>query len=179
MMPTKCAIAGQAQNRFSFGFDEEDLRCIKLKIKLLQQISILYENGVRIFLTDCSLGVCLWSAEIVAGLMFLHGDIELFCVIPYEEQSTKWPKEYRDRYFSLHENCTQSILINSGYTTKGLIACNRYLIDECGVLLAVCDNNNPGIDKAAYMVGYAKQVNRSIIYINPVTLAVTPTIYVA
>ena len=176
---TRCAMAGQAQNRFSFGFDEKNIRCIKLKIKLLQQISILYEKGIHIFLTDCSLGVSMWSAEIVAGLMSLHHDIKLFCVIPYEEQAAKWPTEYRNRYYSLQESCTQSILLCTGYTANSLLLSSRYIINECDVLLTVCDYHDPGIDKAAYMVRYAKQANRSIIYINPTTLAVISTISVA
>lgn len=173
---TKCAIAGQDQNIFSFGYDEEDCHCISLKMKLLQQTSILYESGIRLFITDCSLGVSMWSAEIVAGLMSLHTDIALVCVIPYEKQAIKWPKQYRDRYFSLHNKCTQSILLSKVYTTSCLIECYRYLVDTCDVLLAVCDHNDSGFGKIGFMESYAKNVGRSVQYLNPITLAVTPTI---
>lgn len=176
---TKCAITGQDQNCFIYGFDEEDYRCIALKIKLLQQISILYNYGIHVFLTDCSLGTSMWSAEIVAGLVSLHPDIELLCIIPYEEQATKWPKEYRNRYFSLHESCTQSLMLSPDYTRDCLLECYHYLVDECDILLAVCDYENPGLSEAGYAVSYAKQINRDIIYIDPVTLTVTPTIFVA
>ncbi len=145
-------------------------------MKLLQQISILYENGIRSFLTDCSLGVSMWSAEVIAGLMSLHSDIELACVIPYEEQASKWPKEYRTRYFSLHENCTQSILLSTDYNINCLVECSRYLVEACGVLLAVCDYNDTGSDRVGFMVSYAKNMKRRVIYIHPVTLTVTPAI---
>lgn len=176
MQKTRCTIAGQDQNFFGFGFDEEDYHCVNLKIKLLQQISILYEDGTRIFLTDCTPGVSMWSAEIVVGLMALHADIELVCLIPYEEQSTKWPKEYRDRYFSLHELCSQSILLNTDYTSSSLIECYRYMINSCDVLLAVCDDHDTGFDNMGFMTSYAKNTNRDVIYIHPDTLAVTPAV---
>lgn len=173
----KCSITGQAQNRFPFGFDEEDYRCINLKIKILQQIGILYDQyDARTFISDCSLGVSMWSAEIVAGLMPLHPDIELFCIMPYEEQATKWPNEYRNRFFDLHENCTETVLINTAFTTTCLLECSEYLISECDMLLAVCDNSDFG-NVIRRINRYATQKNLSVININPVTLAVNPTIF--
>lgn len=176
MQKIKCAIAGQDFSTFKYGFDEADDRCASLKNSILQQISLLYEKGVRSFLSDCSLGVSMWTAEIVAGLKSLHPDIELVCVIPYEEQAAKWHKEYRERYFFLQENCTESILLSTSYTTNCLVDSCRYLVDESDILIAVCDSNDIGFDKIGFMVSYAKNLNRSIIYINPDTMAVTQSI---
>lgn len=171
-----CAMIGLNPDSFSYGLNEDDDRCIALKLKLLQQISILYENGIHVFLSNCALGVNMWAAEIVAGLMCIHPNIELICVIPYEEQAVKWPAEYRDRYFSLHEECTQSILFNTAYRKDCLIECGRYLVNESDILLAVCDEQNLHLSMAGQMVAYAKQVKRDLILIHPVTLAVTDAI---
>lgn len=169
----RCAFAGSDQNDFSFGLDEEDFRCKELKIKLSEQVHILYENGFRSFMTDCTRGVSMWSAEIVAELIALHSDIELVCVIPYENQATKWSKGYQNRYLSLLQKCSQTILLNTDYTTNCFLESYRYLVDSCHVLLAVCDYQNSGFGNVGFMESYAKNTGRRVIYIHPTTLVVT------
>ena len=77
--------------RFSWGFDEEDDRCQKLKMELAQQIMALRQRGVTQFLTACDCGVGLYAAEIVNGLRETTDQgLMLFCYTPHEEQATKW-----------------------------------------------------------------------------------------
>ena len=112
----------------------------------------------------------MWGAEIVIGLMALHKDIELICVIPFEEQAVKWPCAYRERYFSLLESCTKSIILNTSYTPNSIPECCQFIVDRSNILLAVCDSKEPGINKAGYMVNYGLNIGRDVIYIHPVTL---------
>ncbi len=43
----------------------------------------------------------LWCGEIITALA-MYNDIELNIAMPYEEQSTNWVEEHRDRFFKLH-----------------------------------------------------------------------------
>ena len=171
---TTCAFTGHRPNRFKFGYDEEHPDCVKLKLVLLQQIETLYQNGVTRFLTGCALGVDTWTAEIVIGLMELHKNIELFCIIPYEEQAARWSPQQRERYYTILEKSTCNKLICTHYTNDCYSKRNRFLVDYSNILLAVYDTTEKGKSGTGHTVAYARQKGKGIICIDPDTARVTP-----
>lgn len=92
------AIIGVEPAQLPFGLDEEHPRCLMVKERMYDAITELLDNGVRHFYTDMSLGAGLWGAELLIercrALYSLHG------ILPSEEQASKWPVEYRERYFN-------------------------------------------------------------------------------
>jgi uncharacterized phage-like protein YoqJ len=172
-----CAFVGHHPMRFDFGYNEEEPLCIIIKKAMKLQILALYQSGVKAFYTDCDLLVGLWAGELVIELMDENPDdhdLYLCCVLPYEEQSRKWPECFRDRYFDLTAKSSYNELISAQETDKCRQQCGRYLVDHAQYMIAVYDNGNvTRIEVAAYTMAYARRKGRKIIYINPDTAEVT------
>ena len=100
-MKHRCAVIGQPPMRFPWGFDEEDSRCCRMKLEMAQRILELSQYGVTEFQVACDPGVGLYAAEIVNALRENGSAIRLVCVMPHEEQATKWTPQLRERYFNM------------------------------------------------------------------------------
>lgn len=173
-----CGFIGLPPACFPFGYDEEDPLCVTIKLTLLNQIMALYLSGVTIYYSGCSFGVDLWVAEIVISLMETRGyeDIELICVIPYEEQAKKWSPPLRERYYTMLEKSTQNIMVSSVYTKGCFENCRRFIIDHSNFMITVYDKQLDTTTKNNQYVLYALQKSSNIIHINPNNAAVTFTI---
>ena len=165
-----CAFTGHRPGRFSFGYDEEDEKCIRLKLMLAAQISHLIESGVSIFYTGMALGTDQWCAGIVLDMKRQYPHVRLIAVLPCETQASKWSPEQRERYFNTLAACDDVITLNTRYTPQCMLERNRYMVDHAGFLLAVYDGGVKG--GTAYTVRYAKEKKREIIVIRPDTLEV-------
>lgn len=95
---TACAFTGHRPVRFSFGYDEEDEKCLRLKLVLARQISALIEGGVSLFYKGMSLGTDQWCAGIVLDMKRQYANIRLTAVLPCETQANKWSPEHTVRY---------------------------------------------------------------------------------
>lgn len=169
---TACAFTGHRPNRFSFGYDEADGKCVKIKTLMREQIVALIGEGVTEYYTGMALGVDVWAAEIVLDLKKEHPGIRLIAVLPCETQADRWSAEQRERYFNTLAECDDVVTLNKRYTPSCMLERNRYMIDHAEYLLAVYDGGIKG--GTAYTVKYGKQKGRRIISIHPDTLAVSP-----
>lgn len=170
---TACAFTGHRPSRFKFGYDEEDVLCNKIKREMLDQILALYNNGITHFYTGMAMGVDIWAAELVIAMMKIYPDMQLYCVIPYEEQAMKWSQEYRNRYYHILEQSTRNILISKRYSNVCYAQRNRYLVDNTQILLAVYQHSEQK-SGTKQTVAYAKQKQKGIIYIDPDSAKLTP-----
>ncbi|HBU12530.1 MAG TPA: DUF1273 domain-containing protein [Clostridiales bacterium] len=171
MNDTKCSFTGHRPERFAFGFNENDPKCIAIKGVMAEQIAELIAGGVTDFYSGMARGVDQWAAEIVLNTKESRPDVTLTAVIPHEEQATKWSDEQRDRYFDMHPKCDDVVTLQTHYTADCMFKRNRYLVDHAGYLLAVSDGDKNG--GTAYTLNYARQHKRKIIIINAVTLEVS------
>lgn len=107
-MKYRCAVIGQPPMRFPWGFDEEDSRCCRMKLEMAQHILELCQCGVTEFQVACDPGVGLYAAEVVNALRENGSTIRLVCVLPHEEQATKWTPQLRERIlqYALHQRGT-------------------------------------------------------------------------
>lgn len=103
----KKAVIGQHPLRFPWGFDEEDDGCRRMKLEIAQRIMELRQRGVTEFRVACDPGVGLYAAEIINILREKDKSLRLVCVIPHEEQATKWTPQLRERYFNMLAGCTE------------------------------------------------------------------------
>jgi uncharacterized phage-like protein YoqJ len=159
--------------RFRFGWDEEDSLCIRLKLVLLQQIQELRRNGITQFMTACDPGVGLWGGELINTLRDGDDDLQLYCVLPHEEQARKWPPYLRKRYFELLEKCTFISAISLQKTSTAQLDAYKYMIGQCEILLAVYDPNSARGDEVDEAMAYAIERQRQLIVIHPDTLQIT------
>lgn len=167
----KCAFTGHRPQRFSFGFDEGDERCIRLKEMLRQEIAKQIHHGVDTFYSGMALGVDQWAAQLVLELKAEHSQIKLAAVLPCETQANRWSVEQRRRYFDeILPRCDEVILLQGAYTSDCMFKRNRWLVEHAEHLLAVYDGSGKG--GTAYTVNYAREKQRAILSIHPDTMEI-------
>ena len=168
-----CAFLGHYPMRFRWGWDEEDYFCIKLKTVLLQQIQL---NGFTQFMTTCDPGVGLWCAEMVNVLRDSDGELQLFVILPHEEQATKGAPYLQERYFEMLRKCTYMMTITPQKTKTSQRDAFEYIIDNSDIVLAVYDPQSIRGDDVDFAMGYAKENRRPMILVHPDTLDIEDNI---
>ena len=169
-----CAFTGHRPSSFSFGYDEENAHCQKLKLLMASQTMLLIESGVSTFFTGMALGVDTWGAEMILEFKKQRPDLQLIAVLPCETQANKWSVEQRERYFDTLAECDDVITLNARYTPQCMLERNRYMVDHAQYLLAVYDGGAKG--GTAYTVRYAREKKREIIVIRPDTLEIVSAV---
>ncbi len=169
---------GCSPNVFSLEKYEKSQESENIKKALCTQICELYKNGVQVFYTGCYIGMDMWAAEIVLELQKYeeYRDIKLICCIPYEEQAAQWTFSLRERYYTILEKSNCNIFIKKRYTQDCILKCSLFMIEHSHFLISLCDNkaNYCNSNFAKYVVGYAMNLNKGVIIINPKTAKVTP-----
>ena len=166
-----CAFTGHRPAHFSFGYNEDDEKCLKIKRLMAEQIKKLVYEGVTVFYTGMALAVDTWGAEIVLDMKKTHPHIRLIAVRPCETQANSWTEEQRERYYNILALCNEVVTLHTHYTRSCMFECNRYLVDHAQHLLAVYDGVAKG--GSAYTVKYAAKHGRQITIIHPDTLEIT------
>lgn len=164
-------FTGHRPNKFSFKNNENNIECVKLKLLLINEIESLYLLGYKVFLTGCAIGVDIWCAEIVLDLKRRFNDIELYCIIPFENQCEKWSIEYKLRYNYIIQNCNKKIILQKEYTNNCYIKRNKFLVDNSSIIIGVYDENYD-LSGTKNTLKYALSTNKKIIIIDPNLLKV-------
>ncbi len=176
-MGKTCCFTGYRPHRFAFSPD--GLRPEMVQMALGTQVRRLYEEGHTHFISGMSTGVDLWGAAEVLNLQREHPEVTLTAAVPFEGQESHWPQSQRREYRRILNAATNvKILYDEGAATANATACyqgrNRWMVDRADTVLAVCvlDVGERRGGTAA-TVRYARRKQRRILYIHPVTLAVT------
>jgi uncharacterized phage-like protein YoqJ len=146
------------------------LGCKRLKLELLQSILTLRSYGVSQFMVACDPGVGLWAAEMVGRY---DDELQLSCVLPHEEQATKWAPYLRERYFDMLEQCTRLTTVSAQKTPESQWNAYRVIIDQSEIALSVYDPASARGDAVDRAMTYALDTRRSMVVIHPDTLRVT------
>ncbi len=169
---------GYTPNSLNYSFNESSDVCANIKNTLFTQICELYKNGVQIFYTSCFLGIDMWAAEIVLNLQELEEfkDIQLVCCIPYEEQAATWPTHLRDRYYTILEQSACNIYIKRRYTKDCILRTYKFMVQHSHFLIALCNDKTKTYesDFANYIIDYAINLHKGVIFINPHNANITP-----
>lgn len=170
MEKSSCAFTGHRPERFAFGYDENDERCLRIKSAMSEWITALIIGGVRTFYTGMALGVDQWAASIVLDMKQQYSGVRLIALIPCKTQADKWSEEQRERYKTIIADCDGVEILNDHYIRGCMHQRNRMLVERAAYLLAVYDGGEEG--GTAYTVNYARKNNRQITIIHPDTLTV-------
>lgn len=163
------AFIGPKPHRFHFKNNEQHPDCKQIKLALHEQISLLYKKGIRRFLTGVSIGVDMWAGEIVLDLMKQHKDIELYGIVPFEEQPIRWSETHRNRYYYLLSACTDVVQLSTRYYEGCYRARNKYLVENSKYLLAVYDKEEKMQGRTGQTVYMGINRGNSVICIHPQT----------
>lgn len=172
-----CCFTGYRPHRFAFSPD--GLRPEQVQAALGRQIRRLYDEGYRTFISGMSAGVDLWAAAEVLVLREIHPDVELIAAVPFEGQENHWSIPLQREYRRILDAAQQVVVLFSAVAAEENAAeCyrkrNHWMVDRADTVLAVCE-----IDVAdsrtgtAATVRYARRLQKRILYIDPVTLAIT------
>lgn len=111
-------------------------------------------------ISGMALGVDQWAAEICVEL-----DIPFTAAVPFDDHGSNWPLESQANYCDLLAKARHVQVISPGpYAHWKMQARNKWMVNECEVLLAVWDGSSGG---TANCVRYAQQVGRQIWRIDP------------
>ena len=157
-----CGVISAPIMSFPWGYDEEAEQCGRMKLLMMREISFLISQGIAGFYVPLDSGVCLYAAEIVNGLRETNTALDLICVIPHEEQATKWTPELRERYFNTMARCTSTLLIST-YRSPGCeLEAMLEAVDRSAVVLAIKSEVNEINSALETTIHYAKRIGREI-----------------
>ncbi len=128
----------------------------EIKAKLREKIWELYRRGYDRFWVNCEYGIPLWCAEIISALR-MYNDIRLHIAMPYEEQSTNWVDEFRDRFFNLHAQADSVEIVSARYNENCYNLADEHMIDNSDLLLAAGN-----AAEECYGTEYARSRNISV-----------------
>ena len=164
----RCAVIGQPPMRFPWGFDEEDTQCRQMKLEMAQHILELSQCGVTEFQVACDPGVGLYAAEIVIALRENSLAVRLACVMPHEEQATKWTPQLRERYFNMLASAELDCIDFHEQPNAQLLA-YQWIIKQSAVVLAVYDPDLADGSAEDKAVAYALALGRPVMFLHPET----------
>lgn len=169
MVNIACAFTGHRPKKLPWRYDETDSRCVALKEKLTEQIARLAEAGVTDFFSGMAEGTDTYCAQIVLDLRRKNPALNLHCVLPCEGQADRWSDSARERYHMIVARADFVDYVSRKYYDGCMLARNRRLVDQAGILLAVYNGERRG--GTAATVRYARKAGREIIMIDPFTQA--------
>lgn len=170
-MIRSCAITGPRPTRFKFTYNEHNKGCVRLKSRLRSQFIQLYEQGVRRFYVDGSLGIGQWSGEILLRMREQpeYTEIELVVVMPYPGHDARWDERSRQRLAFLLRHSAEHITVGKTACRESFLLRNRYMVDHVDCLVAVYDGmRNPDAGESV-MVEYAEKKGLPMTWIHPDT----------
>lgn len=161
MKAKSCAILGCNPMAFPWGYDEEDERCAALKLILLNTINFWRTDGMTSFAVPLDAGIGLYTAEIIGALCEKDEALSLTCVIPWEEQSTKWTPDLRNRYFDVQAECTNVETVSPRKTATCELEAKLRAIDLADSVFAVTASEKDTALGAA--LHYARRINKKVL----------------
>ena len=166
-MTKTCAIIGCSPTRFPWGFDEEDEGCAATKLILINQITRLRGEGCMRFAVSMDCGVGLYVAEILHGLKGSNDALDTICVVPFEEQATKWTPELRDRYFNALAECTEVVNVGFEKTVGCEFKAHLEAMKEADTVIAVYDPDDPLCERETAAAAVAEVLNKRVLVLDP------------
>ena len=162
-MKTVC-FTGRRPQKLPWGYDENDVRCERLKKKIKEKIDNAIENGATHFISGMALGVDMWAAEIILEKKRKGVPVTLEAAIPHKKQDAAWSLQHRQIYKKILDGCDKITYVNESYSPYCMMKRNRYMVDKSDLVIAVVDDFTGGSGKTAL---YARSKNIPVIVIVP------------
>lgn len=120
-------ITGETFNT-GFGFDEENTAFDSFK-ELIENFFLQLDGS---FMTTCDAGLGIFTAEAV-----LSCGKGVICVMPYENQASRWNPELRERFFSIHEHSEKVVMLSTHYYEGCESEAEDYIASNCDELIVI------------------------------------------
>lgn len=114
-------------------------------------------------ISGMALGVDQWAANIAVKLQ-----IPFIAAVPFLGQEGKWPNQSQQVYKKLMDLASEVVIVSEGgYAANKMQIRNRWMVDHCDILIGIYNGDETG--GTANCIKYARQQEKNIIIINPVT----------
>ncbi len=143
-----CTILSAGEELQTCCWNEHEPPLLTVRSKVFTLIQDLCAEGCRHFYMNCEYGAPLWAAEFITELK-KYNPIQLHIVVPFEEQTTNWPEDFRNRYFEVHRTADSVELISAQFQEKCYNYADKRMIDKSDVLI-ICGVAGALTDAAEY-----------------------------
>lgn len=148
-------------------YDESDSRIRFLKKSIEKRLLSFIDEGLEWVLLSGQMGVEMWTAEIILELKDSY-DIKFAIIPPFENQNSRWPEVYQQKYQNLiYAADFYHAIYNDDY--KGPYQFRErdlWFVDKSDGCLLLMDEEFPGSTK--YFYNIAKQAaNYPVYFITP------------
>lgn len=107
-----CCFTGHRPAKLPWGYREEDPRCVTLKARISDAVTLAWQEGYRHFICGMAQGCDLYFCEAVLVLREQHPEITVEAAIPCPTQADSWPETERQRYHRLVAACDMETMVS-------------------------------------------------------------------
>jgi len=161
-MPDKnktCSFTGHRAAKLPWGFNELDPRCVSLKKQINDAVDAVYDSGIRHFICGMANGCDMYFGEAVLQLKKKHKDVTLEAAVPFEGQASAWKEPEKSRWQQIYKNSDYVTIVSKSYTKDCMHKRNRYMVDNCAVLIAAYNGSSGGTQSTMlYAIRSKKEV---------------------
>lgn len=131
-------FTGHRSQKLSWGFDESDERCLKMKENLRIEIEKAIKRGYETFYSGMAIGFDLICVEILLELKKKYSDIKIVGVLPCKTQDRIWHVKDRQRYIELLKQLDGIRCIYDNYIgAECMLERNRFMVDNSSLMIAL------------------------------------------
>jgi uncharacterized phage-like protein YoqJ len=165
-----CSFTGHRIQRLG-SKEIDDKKCIEIK-NWLERTSekLIIEKGVTRFISGMALGTDQWGALAILNLKKKYPNLLLEAAIPSRDFHESWSDKNKKQFMNILKQCDNIKYFANKYNLNNIYTRNRYLVDECQVLLAVWDTVPKGGTYRTITYGIKK--NKSLIFLNPTEMTI-------
>ena len=161
-----CCFTGHRPAKLPWRYNEDDIRCVALKRRMMDAVETAYEEGYRHFICGMAMGCDLYFCECVLALREKHADVTIEAAIPCPTQPDAWPAAVRHRYVQMVASCDYETLVSDSYSSTCMQRRDRYMVDHASLLIAAFDGSAGG---TRYTMEYAMRRGLDIVDLPIVT----------
>lgn len=136
-----CAVLSTGEEIIENLRNENERTYIQIKSNLREKIWEIFKSGINTFWVNCEYGIPLWTAEIICA-MKMYNEIKLNIAIPFEEQTTGWEEEIRNRYYNVHKAADDVKMISTHFENKCYENADKYMMNKSNIVLFYGDPKN-------------------------------------
>ena len=138
-----CCFSGHRPERFPWGENEEDGRCVELKTRLKKEIQKAVWDGFTHFIAGGAFGADMWAAEIVCDMKEAERKaVTLEIALPFAGYNQN-PKAKAGRQKRILDRADTITVVSEMRRGPAVFhARNRYMVDRSQRLIAVFDNES-------------------------------------
>ncbi|MDE7438992.1 MAG: DUF1273 domain-containing protein [Clostridia bacterium] len=165
MRNSTACFTGHRSQKLPWRFNEEDPRCMEMKVTLRFEIEQVIRRGYRTFLCGMALGFDMICAETVIDLKKKYPDIKIVGVLPCKTQDRKWFDKDRERYRKLLKQLDCIRCIYDEYIgAECMLERNHYMVDNSSLMITLFNGLSGGTKST---IDYAKRKGLEVVIIKP------------